>query len=426
MNSTPSFLRNHLIPWGVCIIAAIFYGYDFFLRIMPSVMIQPLMNSYHVNAATIGLISAFYYYAYTPLQIPSGLIIDRFNTQIILLIALVMCVLGTFLFAYVPILQVAYLARMMMGIGSAFAFVGSLKLAARWLPRKQFALFSGVATSIGTIGAVGADWILSRLVTQLGWQSAVAVIGYVGIGMGILILAFVRNAPPTIELAESKLPKTPWSQSLKALWHVMKSFRFWINGFIGSVLFFPINVFASLWGVAFLIEAKHFSPTEAASITSLIFIGATLGAPMAGWFSDFVKSRRIPLFISAAAVLIISLLLIYTPIASHLMIYILLFLLGFFVGPQVLVFAVARRISPPHTTGMSTASTNFFVTLGAAILQPLIGILLDLSWSGVRSAAGTPIYSVASYKHAFLVLPIMTVLAFVLTVFIPNQPRTNN
>ncbi len=190
-----TFIKGMLVPWFVCLLAAIFYLYDFVLRVTPSVMIHPLMRDYHVSAMSIGLLSAFYYYIYTPLQLPSGAVVDKYNRRLVLTLSIFVCALGGLLFAYTDNLYVACAARMMMGLGSAFAFVGALKLASLWLPHKQFALYSGLTTALGTFGAIVTDVVLSHSVYHFGWRQTIYITSYVGIGLGFIMLIFLRDKP---------------------------------------------------------------------------------------------------------------------------------------------------------------------------------------------------------------------------------------
>jgi len=413
----PSFIKGTLIPWIICLLAAIFYAYDFFLRVMPSVMIHPLMKTYGVGATEIGLISAFYYYAYTPLQIPTGIIVDRYSIRWTLTLSVTLCAVGSLIFASFVNLPAAYAGRILMGIGSAFAFIGALKLASLWLPQKQFALFSGVATGLGTIGAVSADTILSRMVTSLGWRYSVYITAIIGFILAILMLLIIRDKPRWVKSVPTNY--SSWSFAMKRLWEISKNWHFWMNGIVGCFLFLPVSVFASLWGVAFLTQSYHLSPADGATGASLIFIGTAIGSPITGWISDAIKSRRLPLLVGVIATLVLSVILIYTPNLSKPILFILLFFMGLFVAPQVLVFAIAREISPPRTTGVATASTNFLVTIGAAIFQPFIGFLLDLQWKGTLSIAGVHVYSTQNYRYALLVLPAVLVIALILTFAIP-------
>ena len=247
---TLSPIYNHMwMAWLICALAATFYAYDYFLRVQPSVMIQPVMKFYATNATGIGFLSAFYYYLYTPLQIPAGLIIDRYSTRMVLTGSILICAIGAVLFAEIPHYSVALIARALMGIGSAFAFIGALKLGALWLPQKHFALFTGLAAGLGTVGALATDTILSRMVAHIGWQEAVLVTAYIGMVISALMFLIIRNKPNKVKPMPREFKD--WSHAWKRLKFMAKSWRFWMNGIVGSLLYFPINVFASLWGIEF-------------------------------------------------------------------------------------------------------------------------------------------------------------------------------
>jgi len=416
--STFSIYDLSFMPWIVCLLPGLFYAYDFLLRVQPSVMIHPLMQFYGTNAAGIGVLSAFYYYAYTPLQIPAGLIIDKYSTRIVLTVSIFLCAIGAFIFAGVHYYSAALVARALMGIGSAFAFIGAIKLGALWLPQKHFAMFTGIVTGLGTIGAMFTDTVLSGMVTHLGWQEATLMTAYIGIVLGILIALIVRNKPKHVKQPPREFRN--WHHTLRRLLFLAKQWRFWINGIVGTLLFLPINVFASLWGVAFLRRAHHITNQHSAVAISLIFFGTAIGCPLAGWISDRIKKRRTPIFVGCVGAIIMTFSILYETNVSNFTLYIMLFLLGLFVGTQVLVFSIAREISLPKSTGTATASTNFLVTLGAAVFQPLIGYLLVLFWDGSYDTPGIPHYTLANYRDAVLVVPLALILAFLLTFLLPE------
>ena len=406
------------VGWLICALAATFYAYDFLLRVQPSIMIRPIMEFYSTNAAGVGLLSAFYYYAYTPLQIPAGLIIDRYSTRMVLTGSILLCVVGTILFAEVNHYSIALIARALMGIGSAFAFIGALKLGARWLPQKHFALFAGMASGLGTVGALATDTILSRMVAHVGWQEAVLLSAYVGIVIGALIFLIVRNKPNKAKPIPRKLKD--WSHSWNRLKFMAKSWRFWTNGIVGCLLYLPINVFASLWGIDFLNHAYYLTNQHSATAIALIFLGNAVGSPLFGWFSDKIKKRKTPLFIGCIFAILLSFAVLFETDISLVSLYFMLFLLGFFVGAQVLVFSIAREISPPRATGTATASTNFLVTMGAAVFQPLIGYLLVKLWTGGYDVSGIPHYTLQTFREALVIMPISLVITFFLIFLLPE------
>src|SRR5437899_1255372 len=109
--------------WLICALGALYYSYEYLLRISPSVMELPLRHHFNLSATGFGLLSAFYYYAYVPLQIPVGILLDRYGPRILLTFACFICVLGTFLFAGTQVFWIAASGRFLVGFGSAFAFV---------------------------------------------------------------------------------------------------------------------------------------------------------------------------------------------------------------------------------------------------------------------------------------------------------------
>jgi MFS family permease len=413
----PSFWKGALIPWFICMLAAVFYLYDFILRVTPSIIVHPLMKSYGIDAATVGFISAFYYYIYTPCQLPSGAVVDKYSPRWVLTVSVLFCAFGTLIFAYTHTLWIAYIARLMMGFGSAFAFVGALKLASLWLRRRYFALFTGMATALGTLGAVMTDTALSHLVHEFGWRQAVAITAYIGFGLAVLIILFVRDRPHWVPKPHAE--HDSWVNIAKRLWQIMTIWRFWIIGIVGALLFLPVNMFASLWGIDFLESAYHLSAVHAASATSLIFWGITVAAPFVGWISDKIQSRRIPIFVGGFFTLVFTAILIYVTDMPAWLVYSLLFLIGVSVAPQILVFALTKEISPPNSTGVATAATNFAVTMSAAVFQPLTGWLLDVYWTGQKTALGTPFYHLQDYQKAFALLVGALLFSLIISYWLP-------
>src|SRR5580700_7715839 len=149
-----------IMPWVICGLGALYYCYEYLLRITPSVMTQELMRMYHLTATEVGLFTAYYYHAYVPLQIVVGLLMDRYGPRRLLTFACMLCAVGTYLFGSGYSLHIAEAGRFLVGFGSAFAFVGALKLATIWLPPHRFALISGIITCLGMMGAMIGDILL--------------------------------------------------------------------------------------------------------------------------------------------------------------------------------------------------------------------------------------------------------------------------
>lgn len=413
-------LENHksvkLFAWIVCIFGALFYCYEYFLRITPSVMSQNLMSYYHLSATGFGNLSAYYYYAYTPMQLIVGLIMDRYKPRLVLTLACLSCAVGSYLFAASANVHVAEAGRFLIGFGSAFAFVGAMKLAAIWLPHQRFALFAGLITSLGMLGAMVGDISLTSLVVAKGWFVTVELSAAMGVLLACLLYIIIRDSNGETERDEAD-DRLPMKELFGRLWGFCKSKQMWIAGVIGCLLYVPLSAFAELWGVPFLEQGHGFSKQDAALGISIVFLGWAVGSPIAGWFSDYIKNRRLPLAIGSALSAIVAFLMIRDMSLTKTEIDLCLFLLGVFAGVEVIVFAVSRELSSTRSPATAIAFTNMVVMLGGPILQPVIGKLLDLGWSGGMDGSAR-VFALADYQRALMVIPIGMLAAMILSLLL--------
>lgn len=183
------------IGWIICTLAAIFYCYEYVLRMEPSVMVTELMHAFQVNATQFGMLTAVFYFIYTPMQIIVGPLLDLYGPRKILTSAVVACAVGSYIFGTAHTLPIAAIGRLLIGFGSAFAFVTVLKLAASWLPQRFFAFFVGLATTLGMIGGMAGDIILIPLVRSIGWKQTISVGTIAGVILIPLVWLIIRDKP---------------------------------------------------------------------------------------------------------------------------------------------------------------------------------------------------------------------------------------
>ena len=417
--------RYMLVAWLICGLGALFYSYEYFLRISPSVMEQSLRARFNLSATGFGLLSAFYYYAYVPMQLPVGVLMDRFGPKRLLTIACAVCVLGTFLFGGTMLFSVAALGRFLVGLGSAFAFVGVLKLATIWLPEDKLAMVAGMASALGTIGAMIGDNLLGDMVTLVGWQHTLNLTAIFGVGL-VFVLWFGIRDNKRYQIQSGTIDS--FKKSMIDLGIIIRNKQIWINGTYGCLVYLPTTVFAELWGIPYLSSAHNVSHASANFCNSLLFLGFTIGAPLMGFISDKIKRRKLPMLAGASGAAVIMMIILYVPGLDVTTLAILMFVLGLLYSVQAIVFAVGREVSPGEAAGTAIAMTNMIVMLGAMFLQPLVGRLLD--WSlNARHALSTSVqdmpvekmqqlYTAADYQFALSIIPIGIVIAAILTFFL--------
>ena len=397
--------HSKLFPWIVWGLSALFYCYGFFQRVAPSVMVSDLMGEFGVSAAVLGNLSAFYFYAYAGLQLPIGVMFDHWGARRMLALAALLCGLGSLLFSMADGLAGAYAGRLLIGAGAGFSWVGTLQLAARWLPPNRFALVTGLTLMLGMAGAVGGQAPLAAIVEHAGWRGTMAWAAGFALLLAALIWLIIRDHPPTEKVTEP--PAADVEGEAKSLLHGLKGTmanrQSWIVAGYGGALSATMLSFAGLWGVPYLMQAYDISRPAAAATTSLLLIGWGIGAPLAGWLSDRLKRRKPLMVLGALVALTTFSAVVYTPGLSLEAARVLLFINGVFSGSMVLCFAAGREHNRPETAGATLGFVNTFVMAAGAIFQPLIGWLLDLGWDGAL-AAGVRIYSVSTYRAAFLTI----------------------
>lgn len=401
----------------ICFVGALFYCYEFVLRIIPGALQTELSTALgHISATTFGQISALYYFAYSPMQMPVGMLMDRFGPRRLLTFACLCCTLGSWMFTLTSSMFLVGAGRFLVGFGSSFAFVGVLSLALHWLPRKYFSLVAGLITTLGMLGLVYGEVKITEWSVSIGWEQVLLLIALIGSILSVLMLFIVRDGPDGYKPHTSPLPEF-FHNVLK----VLMSPEVWLIGFVGACLYTSLSVFGELWGKTYLEQAHHLTKVEAAKTISAVFLGWAIGAPVAGYISDYTGKRIFLLVTGAVSSLICISLVLYCPHLSYWNLNILLFLYGLFSATEIIVFIMAKECSGAQLSGTVFAATNMIVALAGVVFQPLVGKLLDtFGDSGI--IGGEHIYTVVDYQVALSILPISLLLVTILAFFIKEHP----
>ena len=408
--------------WVIFLILAMGYAIVYFHRVAPAVVAPELVSSFGIKGVALGVLASAYFYPYAVMQLPSGLLSDSLGPRKTVTVFALVAGVGAIIFGISPTFSVATMGRIMVGFGVSVLFVATLKILANWFEVEKFAIVAGMLVAIGGLGWLCAATPLALLTLRLGWRAAFITIGLVSLALALFTYLVVRDSPyqagvfviPNSEDSTSSSSgneKLPLFEGLKM---VLSERYFWPLAVwffcTGGILF----GFGGLWAGPYLLQVYGLSKAYAGNILMMIAVGMIVGGPSLSYLSEKVFRGRKPiLLISSSIVTAIWLLFVFLVDGlSPAFLYGLFFLLGIFASGIVAVgFTTAKELFPAQIAGTSTGMVNLFPFAGAALFQPLIGLVLDYSGS-----VGS-MYSPEAYRISFVVFLLAAVVALISVLF---------
>ncbi|MDP1574994.1 MAG: MFS transporter [Coxiellaceae bacterium] len=379
-----SAVKKHVFSLGFLIwgIAALFFLYEFFLRTFVGSLAHDIIPQLHLTATSFALVGSAYYLAYGIMQIPVGILVDKFGVKYVMLFAVLVCIGATLLFSHADSFYTAVASRFLMGFGSSFAFVCLLVIAVSWFPRKYFGLFSGFSQFFGTMGPLLAAGPLVSLMTHLHvtWRQAMSDVGLSGFILAALIVLFVKDKPRasgnTLIVLE---PKKPLKTHLLRL---MRNKQAWYVAFYSGTLYVSIALIGAIWGTEYL-EAMGYSQAFSADMISFAWLGYALGCPFLGAASDLMKRRK-PILLACSILGLISTCginyfsLLHTPWVYAL----LFFVLGLAASGQNVGFATMSEHVDANTRATGLGLNNGVITLFGVFIPLIVSACVNFSSHG--------------------------------------------
>jgi MFS family permease len=401
--------------WGL---GAAFYLIGFYQRVAPAVITRELMSEFTLGAAALGNLAAFYYYSYVAMQIPAGVLADRWGPRRVLTAGAAIAAAGTLLFALAPGYAAAALGRLLIGGSVGVAFVAMLKLAGHWFAPTHFAMLSGLALACGILGAVSAGVPLRLLVDAFGWRNVLCVSAALTGLLAVIVGLAVRDDPAERGYASyAPTPPAKHSPILESIRQALATRNVWLVALISGAVSGPILTFGGLWGVPFLSTHYALTTSQASMITSLLLVCWAVAGPIVGALSDRLRRRK-PLYalgaVLAAAGWCSVLLVPGLPLP---LLVSLLGLTGCASAAVMVGFAIAKESAPAALAGTAGGIANMGNMLGGMVMQPAVGWMLDRRWAGAL-ANGIRVYDFDAYRAGFTLMLTWLAAALVLLMFV--------
>lgn len=389
-------------------LAILFYVYDYLIQVMPSVMAHPLMSALHLNAQTFGYLSAGFFYTYILMQIPAGILIDRYPVRRILSMAILISGCGIALFSLSDYAWEALIGRALMGFGAAFAYLSALSLINQHTQHHHFACLAGVVQAGACVGALIGLTPVAALVATLGWRHTSFILALLTLIASACFYAIIRDQRMTHTDNQLPIAHTCVSliQSKPVIALIICSSLCWI----------PVGTIGGLWGVPYLMAALHLSAIQASPIISILWITLAIGSIGIGYISRFIRYRYHLVTLCFLFNILGMLLLRQTTMLSISTAMLACALLGLSCSTQSFTFALLKDVVPPSQFATASSFNNMAAIAGAGIGQVAVGII-------VHHAPTT----LQGYHTAFLYLAISAIFALCIALFyLPRHLRTHS
>lgn len=378
-----------------------FFAYQFIMRLYPGLAMHNIMDKFHVDATSFGVMSSMYYVGYAGMQIPMAILLDRFGPRIVVAFFAVVCSLATLLFVETNSWNVVLFSRFLIGLGSAVGFLGVSKVISLVFPQSRYAQMVGLSFTFGLMGALYGGMPTSNMIDAFGWEHVGITIFVVGCAIALAIFLVVK-----VPVSTSEEERPPIFSSLKGL---LKN-RQLLGLAVGNLLMVGVlEGFADVWGISYFMKAYGFEKATAASATSFIFVGMLFGGPILAFIAERTKAFRIVTAASGFLIAALFSLVLMSATLPYLALCAIMFAIGILCCYQVLVFAIGTSLVPVAMTGITVAFLNSINMFGGSFFHLVIGSLLDFFWGGELSS-GLREYSVSSYTCALMAIPIAAII----------------
>lgn len=356
---------------------ALFFLYEFILRIAPSLMLPQLEQKMQLTAGGIGAALGAYYYAYAPMQLVVGVLLDRFGSRKLLCGAAFICVVGLVIGAGVTTPLGLAASRFLLGLGSAFAYIGAVYVAMIWFPRRRAAMLTGLTAGIGFSGAIAGEFLLESLFgTPPNWARGMWILSIFG---GVFMIAIWIAVPerPSWHLQRAGRRTTQNMRTvLSGLKSVTTNRDTWLISIGCALMYLPL-AFAGNWGPRDLHIVLDIPTEQAPRLYAMFYVGIGLGCPLVGWLSDRSGRRRPFLILGSVAAAIGTVLMAWLPESSREWAWIILPIWGLVVSTYVLGYPMAADLNRRDAAGTAIAFVNCIGMLLAGLMVWLFGVLVD-------------------------------------------------
>lgn len=349
-------------------------------RTAPGLITEQLMHDFNVTATTIGLLTSMQFLVYTSLQIPMGILADRFGPNTILITGATLTGIGTIIYSLGTHEYILIVGRVLTGLGDATVWVSMVLILSRWFYKREFVRLIGIAGMTGSLGFLVATVPFSLWILFLGWRAAFFTTGLFLCLCSVLLYFILikqknRIFPDELEVTTEENPR---EKTVVLLTRIISSKQAWalffchfgvVGGYVG---------FIGSWAVPYGMNMYEMSSSDASRFIMIGLVGALIGAPITSWISSKLETVKRPYIVVHVIVLCgWTTFLLCNGAPTFILLTIIFFVIGYGYGASALTFAAVRQSFPVKDSGIVSGFVNTGGFLSAVLLPFIFGYILD-------------------------------------------------
>jgi predicted MFS family arabinose efflux permease len=357
--------KSRAIAWSVWMTASIFYAYQYIIRVMPNIMLDDIMDRFHMDASIFGQFSGVYYIGYSLMHLPIGIMLDRYGPKNVMSGCILLTVVGLLPILFAEHWMYPLVGRLLIGIGSSAAILGTFKIIRMAFTEKHFTRMLSLSVTIGLIGAIYGGAPVSYMCATLGYKAVVEIVAMIGLALAVITYFIVP-----------KMESTNHGSVLSNVKLVLMNRKVIMICLLAGLMVGPIEGFADVWGAEFLKQVYGYEGAVASYLPSMIFIGMCFGGPVlslvaekTGRYVAVIAGAGLVMFITFAA-LVVKMLTVSTMTISFVCV-------GVCCAYQILAIYKASTYVPEHVAGLTTAVANMIIMIFGWVFHTVIGCVIN-------------------------------------------------
>jgi sugar phosphate permease len=394
--------------WIIFAVLALMYVLVYFYRVSLAVVAGDISRELRLTPQQLGSLSGILFYVYAVAQIPLGPMIDRLGSRLVISGCGVLTAIGGILFSQAGTLSTAMAARILIGIGTASVLMATFTIFSHWFSKQEFGRVSGFMVAVGNLGNLSATAPLALAVAVFGWRNSFLIIGIGQALVTMLVFAMAKDRPPRA-MGEASEHGSAKPMGLVDAWRrIFTSGDFWLLGIISFFWYGNYLALQGLWGGPYLMEVMGLSRATTGKLLMFTSLGFISGSMVTDTIArKFLQSYKKTLL--AGQVVLLVFMCGFFGIAEQLplpVLAILFYLIGLAVSSGVMIYPIVRSMFPVSIVGTALTSLNFFVLMGAAVTQHVMGLIIGVLKRGTgempQAFHGAFVFPVAGLAVAIL------------------------